>query len=288
VQDAFCHQVGFEGVDPTSPHHEPERAGTDWSILRRQYELCDEWIGRVVRECADERTVVAVISDHGAIPIRKSIPINQILVDEGLLSTELDEETGRATIAWSRTKAYNRPGFPACYIWVNVRGRDPEGIVAPGEEYEAVCAQVITALYSVRDPETGLCPIALALKKEDAALLGHGGDRAADIVYFFQPGYSRGGFSAVPAGVTLGDQEREMLIGESAGHGTHSGYLPTAEMGPFTNKAMLVLAGPGVRKGYDRARPIRLIDVAPTLCQLLGIPSPAQSEGAVVQDLLVK
>ncbi|GAF90677.1 unnamed protein product, partial [marine sediment metagenome] len=132
VQDEFCHEVGFEGIDSTSPSYRPDRASRDWEIMRRQYQVCDQWIGRLIKECADENTLIAIISDHAAIPIRKTININQALVNAGLLTTEEDPKTGSLRVDWTRTKAYNRPGFPVGYIWVNVRGRDPGGIVSPG------------------------------------------------------------------------------------------------------------------------------------------------------------
>jgi hypothetical protein len=46
------------------------------------------------------------------------------------------------------------------------------------------------------------------------------------------------------------------------------------------------LAGPGVRKGYRRTHPIVQVDVAPTLCYLLAIEPPLQSEGKVAFDML--
>lgn len=286
VQDEFCHEVGFEGIDVTSPNYQPTRSQSDWQIMRRQYQVCDQWIGRLIKECADKNTLIAVISDHAAIPIRKTIPINQILANAGLLATKEDATTGSLTIDWEKTKAYNRPGFPIGYIWVNVKGRDPEGIVELGKEYEAVCDQVITTLYSLKDPENGRCPIALALKKSDAALLGQWGDRAPDVFYAFQAGYMRGESTVIPRGVKLGRQEQEMLLSHTAGRGTHGGFLPTAQLGPCTNKALFILTGPGVKRGYRKDHPIWLTDVAPTVSHLLAIPTPAQSEGAVIGDIL--
>ncbi len=288
VQDSYTHQVGFDGIDVNSPDHDPNHFETDWQILREQYIATDKWIGRLIRECADENTLIGVISDHAGIPVRRLISINQILLNEKLLVIKKDKQTGLPEIDWSKTKAYNRPGYPLCYIWINAKGRDPEGIVEPGKEYDEVCNQVITAFYGFKDTQTGKCPIALALKKEDAAMLGHWGKRASDIIYFFQPGYNNEVYS-LPLGLAkFGEQEKEMMITQRRGHGTHAGYLPTARLGLATNSAVFILAGPGVKKRYERSRPIRLIDVAPTLSHLLGIPAPAQSEGTVIRDILVK
>ena len=47
-----------------------------------------------------------------------------------------------------------------------------------------MCDGVLQAFDAVRDPKTGQCPVALALRKEDAALLGQWGDTVGDIVYY--------------------------------------------------------------------------------------------------------
>lgn len=278
--------MGFEGIDTTSPYHNPGRLEIDWEIMREQYRVCDEWIGRLIEECADENTLIAVISDHAAIPTRKTIAINEVLAKEGLLVSKKDKKSGLLMVDWSKTKAYNRPGFPIGYIWVNLKGRDPEGIVASGKEYKAVCNRVISALYSLRDPETGECPIALALNKDGAALLGQWGERAPDVFYAFRAGYNRKKSNMIPRGVKLGQQEKTMLVSQQVGRGTHGGYLPTASLGPCTNKAFLILAGPGVKRGYRKNRPICLTDATPTVSHLLNIPTPAQSEGSIIWDIL--
>jgi len=285
VQDEICHQWGFDGIDPGSPTYDPDRAEDHWHVLRRIYQITDDWIGRIVEECADPETLVVALSDHAAIPIRRLVPINRVLAEAGLLAFKTDPKTGEIAIDWSKTRAYHRPGFPYEYIWINVKGRDPHGIVEPGREYRETCDRVITTLYSVKDTQTRVCPIALALRKEDAHILGHHGDRAADILYFFTPGYSRAG-GGVPLRKQSERVEGEPLITDDPGAGNHSGYLPTAELGGCSNAAFFVMAGPGVRRGYRRPKPMWLVDVAPTVSHLLGIPPPAQSEGAVLYDML--
>lgn len=46
---------------------------------------------------------------------------------------------------------------PSEYIWVNLEGRDPTGIVKSGKEYERVRTGIINALLDIRDPENGKC-----------------------------------------------------------------------------------------------------------------------------------
>jgi hypothetical protein len=82
------------------------------------------------------------------------------------------------------------------------------------------------------------------------------------------------------------------IHGGTAGRGRgafHSSQIPTAETEHFTNMACWILAGPGVKAGYERDWRryglMRQTDVAPTLCHLMGVRPPAQSIGAVCHDL---
>lgn len=79
-----------------------------------------------------------------------------------------------------------------------------------------------------------------------------------------------------------------VTIATGARPGTHGGYLPTANLGPCTNKAFFILAGPGVKRGYRKNRPICLTDATPTVSHLLNIPTPAQSEGSIIWDILTE
>jgi arylsulfatase A-like enzyme len=72
----------------------------------------------------------------------------------------------------------------------------------------------------------------------------------------------------------------------ASGHGR---IKPTSETRYGTEKAIYAISGPKFKKGYsrpmDRLGHLRLIDVTPTLCHLLGIQPPAQSQGSIAYDL---
>ncbi len=287
LQDEIGHQIGFDGINPSSPRYNREEAEAHWGIIRRMYELMDVQVGKMVKEFWSRDMLTVVISDHAAVPVKKSISVNGLLQVAGLLTVETDKKTGVTRVDWSKTKAYIRPGFPMEYLWVNLKGRDPQGIVSPGRDYGDVVDQIISLLYGLKDPETGRCPIALALRKEDAKLLGHWGERASDILYFFAPGYTGDpGPVPLPEKMRYTEEEKKMMISSRPGRGNHSGFLPTAKLDGCSNEAIFVISGPGVKKGYVRSEPIRLVDVAPTIAYLLGIPAPAQSEGQVLYDIM--
>lgn len=147
----------------------------------------------------------------------------------------------------------------------------------PGEEYEEI------VLYSIRGPENGVCPIALAVRKEEGALYGLWGDRVGDVIYFLKPPYKLiiHDYQSVDPTVFGGGEVRPGHSG-----GSHHEWLPTATYGILQNSAMFLMSGPGVRKGVISEKPINLVDIAPTIAWLMDIPVPAQSEGRILREFL--
>jgi predicted AlkP superfamily phosphohydrolase/phosphomutase len=263
--------------DAIMPEAEPMTAATremseeNLGYVRRVYESCDRMVGRFVDEVATEDDLVVVVADHGCIGYHdvRGGPqmVKEILEDNGFLVYEGDEREehvsskpsrGRGAIDWTRTKAI---WHDTMYIYMNVKGRQPEGCIAP-EDYEAVRSDIIQALLDYKDPRLGRCPFKLAMRREDAAMLGLWGDRVGDIMVCVEPG---------------GD------YGE--GHGN---VLPTETFGISGIHATLVMAGPGVRAGYRVKRPVWLTDVAPTVAHLMDIPASSTMEGAVINEALTK
>ena len=239
-------------LDPLTEPDEAVRARFE-KLEREFHRAWDDMLGTIVA-CADENTVIAIVSDHGAQATTGHVPIRKIMRDAGLLELKQDEQ-GNDVIDWSQTKAAPQR---SCYIYVNLKGRDPEGIVAPGEEYEQVRERAIAALMDYTDPETGLKPFTLALRSEDARVLGLYGARIGDVVF----------------------AQRAEFCGQ------HGPILPTAKIGIGSVEGLLVLAGPGVKQGEVLERNAWLVDVVPTVCHLAEWPMPAQAEGAILYQAL--
>jgi len=239
-------------------------------LIGRTYEQVDKMIGRIIDEVADRDTLIAVVSDHGVIgyhsPRTVSEIVRDILIKNKLLFYKGEKEeakeigskpaVGISSIDWSRTKAIYHDSI---YIYINLKGREPNGVVEPNE-YEEVRDQIIEALYSYKDPKLGKCPFSLVLRSEDARILGLYGDRIGDIVFTVREGG---------------------LYGE--GHGV---YLPTAEYGISSLHALLIMAGPGVKRNYELKRTVWLTDISPTIAHLMDIPPPKQAEGAILYEAL--
>ena len=215
------------------------------------YKSLDRMIARILNIGGPECLVV-LTSDHGAKASTKHFRVADVLEAAGL--TVHEGEPPQRRVNWSKTKAV---ALQAAYIYVNLKGRDPDGSVPP-EEYDAVRDEVIKALMEYTDPETGRKPIALALKREDARIMGLYGDRVGDVVYALSPHFG----------------------------GQHGNLLPTCEFSLGSMRSLLVLKGPGVKKGHVLERNVWLTDIVPTMCYLADLPLPAQAEGCIIYQAL--
>jgi len=237
-------------VDPTTAKS-PEEAELYGKVEVGFYQSLDRMIGRIV-EAAGENALVIITSDHGAKPSGRRFDPRAVLEAAGLLVYK--DVDGERVVDWSRTKAIPQR---SCYIYVNLKGRDPDGIVPP-EDYRKVQDAVIKALYDYTDPETGLKPVIFALRKEDARVIGLYGDRIGDVVFALREEFG----------------------------GQHGAHLTTVGYGIGSLKGLLIMAGPGVKEGHILKRTVWLTDVVPTICYLAEFPVPKNAEGAIIYQAL--
>lgn len=287
--DHFNHHI-YGYVDPVSAWYDPAHADAYETILRRAYQIVDDMVS-IVRNQTDPSTVVVVVSDHGVVPLVRGVSINNILARAGIISCtpSSNDPNGPPIVDWSRTRAFSVAHSGTVYV--NLAGRDANGPVSP-EAYEAVQDEVIDALLDFKDPETGRRPILLALKNSDCEAIGLSGPAAGDVVVAGNPGYSVGGLAfplrndlepIADCGPEFKRRRTFHLSGMQADHGSG---LPNQNFGRGSDLAVFAMAGRGVRKGYSRSDAIRLVDIAPTICHLLGVEGPVGAEGAVLWDCL--
>ena len=70
-------------------------------------------------------------------------------------------------------------------ININLKGREPLGIVNPGKEYENIIEEIRKELYEVKDPETGEKIVNKVFRPEE---IYHGPyiKEAPDLLFFFK------------------------------------------------------------------------------------------------------
>ena len=97
-----------------------------------------------------------MVSDHGAQAMYGGIQINEWLMQNGYL-TLADPPTGptpigRCTIDWPHTTAWGRRRLLRSRIFLNVKGREPPGTIAP-RDYEPLRDELIAKLEALGDDQ---------------------------------------------------------------------------------------------------------------------------------------
>src|SRR5205814_6640603 len=133
--------------------------------IERSYREMDAIVGDAMKKLAPE-DLLLVVSDHGFASWRRTVNYDTWLVENGFMAmkgglgaekqADLEMLFGQGefwpNVDWSRTKAY---AMGLGEIYINVRGREGQGIVAPGAEYESVRAEIVKRLSDLTDPKTG-------------------------------------------------------------------------------------------------------------------------------------
>lgn len=174
-----------------------------------------------------------------------------------------------AKVDWSRTKAYTDGKRPE--IWINLKGRQQEGIVDPSE-YEEVRQKIIDALTTAVGVSTGEALIRNVHRREEA-YSGPFVDRSPDLVIEWMDS----------------KPDLEIRYPDGTTHKLTKDHLPddpfdTMLNGGHDSYGMVALMGPGVKPG--RINDAKIADVAPTVLFLRDAPIPSDVDGKVLKEAL--
>lgn len=257
---------GFWGyMDEHHPRYEP---GGPYENAIRDYTLhVDELVGHLLRQLDDD-TVVMVVSDHGAKSMDGGICVNEWLRREGYLVL-LDEPRGenivpfeKADVDWSKTRAWGAGGYYG-RIFLNVEGREPQGII-PQSAYERERDELAARLAAIPAPDG--TPI--------------------DTVTYKPEQIYRTVRRIPPDLITYFGNLRWRSVG-SFGHGGI--YTFENDIGPddanHAPNGMFIYYDPRVNHGGRRLHDLHLMDIAPTVLDVMGLPVPADMQGkAIARD----
>jgi predicted AlkP superfamily phosphohydrolase/phosphomutase len=166
-------------------------------------------------------------------------------------------------IDWAATKAYRFPmSPPAEGLVINVSGRQAQGIVAPGDEYERLRESLMNQVIRLEDPEMGQ-PMVERVYKREELYNGEFMYRAPDLVILFRDGYMGGKGLQAPL-------LTPHPIGKLSGH--HS------------SEGIFLARGPEIKKNH-RIDGAHILDLAPTILYALDVPIPRDMDGKVLQDI---
>jgi len=312
--DRASHQF-WRHMDPGHPQHDELLVDRYGDALRASYVEHDASVGRLLATVDDDDSVF-VVSDHGFGPARRSFYINEWLRQQGYLVLRDGTPVGQASwrtklvgqlaaplfklnsssetfrrltepfkrrllanalrdrfvrakhggrvrlnhlpVDWQHTRAYSPDESSLC---LNLRGRDPQGVVEPGEEARILLHEIIEGLTSITDPQTGGSLSVRSYLKEDI--------------------YAGPHLVSAPELTLVVDDFNTMVMAELG-----SGTLFDEDInwsGTHNQDGLFVASGPSIVDGIRID--LDLVDIAPTILHLAGLPIPAESDGEVRSEV---
>ena len=159
--------------------------------------------------------------------------------------------------AWPRMKAFGLPSFADGYVRINVKGRDPQGIVSP-DDYHSVCDEISEMLTRLRDGRKGLPMVTEIIRTRENPLAPDDKAPDADLIVGWQDEFATD-------------------VVESPDFGRLGPY-PPYRAGSHRHVGFICARGPGIRP-KTRVKGGHVMDLAPTIFQLLGVPTPDYFDG---------
>ncbi len=282
IPDGLNHTLGAYLHPDAEKFTTKENIDRAYDIFKKTYQTMDKMLGRIWQQCSKDEDVIAVVSDHGSVGAWRYACIQSYLVQGGFMKLKAipsPQFGNRYVVDMENSKV-----FMGEHLHINLKGKYPAGIVET-KDYETVQDELIEYLNNCTDPENGEKIFSHVLKKEDAGYLGIDCDYVGDVVYFLKPGYYP---TITNINYFIPEAYKEIISEEkvkTAPGATHP-YHPDIPCGIMSTNAMFFIAGPGIKKNYQKKESIHLADVVPTLAFIAGIDEPANTDGQIITDFL--
>jgi predicted AlkP superfamily phosphohydrolase/phosphomutase len=295
-------------IDPQHPRFDPVAAAQFGDAILDIHKDVDNLVGLMVAAAGLDTTVM-LVSDHGAGPCYKEVFLNVWLEQQGWLvrkqanplntgrktllrrfgltreslAPKLDWPLARAirsripervqhaiipeqsvtladVVDWSRTRAYSMGNIGQ--IYVNLKGREAQGIVEPGDERDQLLDEISAALYQLSDEGQ---PVVDKIHRSEEVYHGPYANYGPDL-------------NIEMRGLTYISQSwREMAGSEIFG--------PPGYSGTHRPLGIVALHGQSAAATGQQLE-AQIVDVAPTLLWLLGLPIPDDLDGQLMTPLL--
>lgn len=258
--DRVCHMM-WRHMDAKHPAHDPRAPEALKKAIESGYVRADKLLGEVLAKLP-ANCLLFVVSDHGFAPYYASVNLNRWLLDNGYLKLNKptkdvsmdDLFTGKGryfgTYDWTQTRAFCM-GLGKIYL--NLRGREPQGIVHEGKEAAELREEIRRKLLDLRDPNGARVIREVKLNREvwDGPLL----ENDCDLVVLFENGFR------ISWQTTLGGAHESVIMPNVRNwSGDHCTFAPDVVPG-------VLFANCGLK-----ADKFRLVDVGDTVLKYFGVP----------------
>ncbi len=277
TQHALSNYIGPDHPDYAKNVNTPLAAK-----VREVFKQLDEGIGSFVSR-AREDDLVLFISDHGFQSCDRTIHMDHLLKQFGYLEFSASNvlfgpmQWGAVrkiarkaydllglhgkislpqSVNWSKTKAYTSIRSTGEGVSINLAGREPDGIVDPGD-FERVRDEVMDRLASFVDPKNGRKPVKAIYKREEV-FKGKHADTAPDILMEPAEGYS---LTHAKSAI----EDADWVSGDHRPEG------------------VIVAVGPNVKPFEQEPK---LVDMAPTILAALDAPASVSHTGRVLHEIV--
>jgi len=248
--DAYLHASLI--TDPRQWAYSPGRALAAREGLKRVARSIDRSVGDLWRALDPSRDVLAVVSDHGFVPLHDRVNVNRALADVGLVEVEREGSVARVA---ATSPMFAVPYGGVAHLYLNLRGRERSGVV----ELDQGAELLRRAARALADLEVEGRPVVeRTLTRFEARAIGLDHPSSGDLIVFFMPGFE--------GGDGLGDE----VVVPSRSYGQH-GYLShhDALCGVFFAR--------GAAVSRTRIDELPVTDIAPAVTGWLGFAFPQGS-----------
>ncbi len=256
--DSILHMF-YRYLDKGHPALRPGQDSLSAEVIRELFRKMDDLIGRVSARLGP-RDLLVVMSDHGFKSFRRGVNLNSWLYRNGYLALKNGRprsEEWFKDVDWTRTRAYAL-GLGGLYL--NLRGRESQGVVAAGEEARRLKDELIRGLQGLRDEAGGETAISRVYDRE-ALPSGPYQENSPDLIIGYNVGY-RASWDSVTGKVN------DIIIEDNtkAWSGDHC-IDPAHVPGVFFSNFKINTRTPSI------------IDIAPTVLSLFGLAVPDHMDG---------
>lgn len=167
---------------------------------------------------------------------------------------------------WKDRRVFPLPNDFAGALRINLKGREPNGLVEPGEEYDHLCDEIIREFQVLEIPETG--------------------EKAVQDVFVVRERYPGENADYLPDIIVMWHGDSPIRSLRSPRIGTVSGEFLDERTGAHRPYGFLLAVGPNIKSG-ETLMDGNIMDIVPTILHLLGESSSVELDGKVLTDIFL-